>query len=53
VDRDQVFLFPLDMREWLPADHPVWLVISVVERHCTAPGSVETRFSLLAELVVV
>src|SRR5215472_14971387 len=33
VDRDQVFLFPPDMRGWLPADHPVWLVITVVERH--------------------
>ena len=33
VDRDQVFLFPPDMRVWLPADHPVWLVIRVVEQH--------------------
>jgi transposase len=33
VDRDQVFLFPPDMREWLPPDHPVWLVIRVVEGH--------------------
>ena len=33
VDRDQPFLFPLDMREWLPADHPVWLVIRVMEGH--------------------
>ena len=33
VDRDQVFLFPPDMREWLPADHPVWLVIRVVEQY--------------------
>src|SRR5215475_10103664 len=33
VDRDQVFLFPPDMREWLPPGHPVWLVIEVVERH--------------------
>src|ERR1022692_2272080 len=33
VDRDQGFLFPPDMREWLPGDHPVWLVISVVEDH--------------------
>jgi transposase len=33
VDRDQVFLFPPDMREWLPADHPVHLVITVVEDH--------------------
>ena len=33
VDRDQPFLLPPDMREWLPADHPVWLVITVVEEH--------------------
>ncbi len=33
VDRDQVFLLPPDMREWLPGDHPVHLVIAVVEDH--------------------
>ena len=33
VRRDQPFLLPPDMREWLPADHPVWLVITVVEQH--------------------
>src|SRR5690349_3666968 len=33
VDRDQAFLFPPDMREWLPADHPVRLVIEVVADH--------------------
>jgi transposase len=33
VVRDQPFLFPPDMREWLPPDHPVWLVISVVDEH--------------------
>ncbi len=33
VDRDQGFLFPLDMREWLPAGHPVWLVVTAVEDH--------------------
>jgi transposase len=32
VDRDQAFLFPPDMREWLPPDHPVHLVIAAVER---------------------
>lgn len=32
VDRDQQFLLPPDMREWLPDDDPVWLVISLVER---------------------
>jgi len=33
VRRDQQFLLPPDMGEWLPADHPVWLVISVVADH--------------------
>src|SRR6516162_9374195 len=33
VDRDQPFLLPPDMREWLPGDHPVWLVIEVVRDH--------------------
>ena len=33
VDRDQVFLFPPDMRQWLPEGHPVWLVIDVVAGH--------------------
>jgi transposase len=33
VARDRAFLFPPDMREWLPRDHPVWLVITVAEDH--------------------
>ena len=33
VDRDQPFLLPPDMREWLPPDHPVWLVIRAVGEH--------------------
>jgi transposase len=33
VNRDQPFLLPPDMREWLRPDHPVWLVIRVVEDH--------------------
>jgi transposase len=33
VERDQPFLLPPDMREWLPGDHPVWLVITVVADH--------------------
>jgi transposase len=36
VQRDQVFLLPPSMREWLSADHPVWLVIRAVERMDTA-----------------
>lgn len=31
-DRDQQFLLPPDMREWLPEDHLVWFVIDVVAR---------------------
>ena len=30
LDRDQQFLMPESMRDWLPASDPVWLVISVV-----------------------
>jgi transposase len=30
VDRDQPFLLPPDMRQWLPREHPVWLVIEAV-----------------------
>ena len=33
VLRDQPFLLPPDMREWLPAGHAVWLVIRAVEGH--------------------
>ena len=28
--REQVFLLPPDVREWLPADHLVWLVLDTV-----------------------
>ena len=30
-DREQQFPMRPDMREWLPPDHPVWLVISAVK----------------------
>jgi transposase len=29
--RDQVFLLPPDMREWLPGDHLVWFVLDTLE----------------------
>lgn len=32
VDREQRFLLPPDMREWLPEDHVVWFLIEVVEQ---------------------
>jgi hypothetical protein len=31
VDRDQQFLLPVDMREWLPDDHVVWVLLEVVD----------------------
>jgi hypothetical protein len=36
VDRDQPFLLPPDMREWLPAGHPVHVVIAAVEQMDTS-----------------
>jgi transposase len=33
VRRDQPYLLPPDMRDWLAEDHPVWLVITAVEDH--------------------
>jgi hypothetical protein len=36
VLRDQLFLLPPDMREWLPEGHPVHLVIGAVERMDTS-----------------
>jgi transposase len=30
VDRDQSFLLPPDLRDWLPADHVVWFLIDAV-----------------------
>lgn len=32
VDREQPFLLPPSMREWLPQDHVVWFVIAAVAR---------------------
>jgi transposase len=31
VDRDQVYLVPPSMAEWLPVEHPVWFVIEVIK----------------------
>lgn len=31
VDRDQQFLLPVGMREWLSDDHVVWVLLEVVE----------------------
>jgi transposase len=62
VLRDQPFLFPPDMREWLAGDHPVWLVIRAVERMDTSafharrrtggPGAAGYDPDMLATLLV-
>jgi transposase len=31
-DRDQAFLLPPDLRDWLPADHLAWFVRDVVDQ---------------------
>jgi transposase len=36
VDRDQVFLLPPCIRDWLPLAHPVWFVIEVIQDLDTA-----------------
>jgi transposase len=43
VRRNQPFLLPPDMREWLPADHLVHLVIEVVDRHLDTSAVHATR----------
>ena len=30
IDRDQVFLLPPNLRDWLPAGHRVWFVLDIV-----------------------
>ena len=32
VDRDQVFLLPPNLRDWLPPGHRVWFVLRIVEQ---------------------
>ena len=43
VVRDQQFLLPPDMREWLPASDPVWLLIDLVEGMDTSAFHGERR----------
>jgi transposase len=31
-DRDQAFLLPFDVRDWLPADHLAWFILDVVDQ---------------------
>ena len=31
VRRDELFLMPPDMREWLPSDHLVWFILDTLE----------------------
>jgi len=42
-NRDQEFLLPPNMRDWLPADHLVWFVIDSVAQMDLRPFSVRNR----------
>ena len=44
VDRDQQFLLPVDMREWLPDDHVVWALLGVVDS--LDISALEARYAL-------
>jgi hypothetical protein len=37
-DRDQAFLLPPDVRDWLPADHLAWFVLDVAEQLDLGPS---------------
>ncbi|WP_199520936.1 transposase, partial [Jiangella anatolica] len=43
VDRDQAFLLPPSMTDWLPGDHLVWFVIAAVQRLDTAAFHARAR----------
>jgi transposase len=36
-DRDQAFLLPPDLRDWLPNDHLAWFILDVVDQLDLAP----------------
>jgi transposase len=36
-DRDQAFLLPPDVRDWLPADHLAWFILDVVDQLDLSP----------------
>ena len=43
VDRDQSFLLPPDMRDWLPGSHLVWFVLDVVAQLDTSRFHARSR----------
>jgi transposase len=43
VDRDQMFLLPPGMREWLPARHFVWFLLAVIEELDVSPFEASRR----------
>ena len=36
-DWDQLFLFPPDIRDWLPQDHLVWFITEIVSQLDLSP----------------
>jgi transposase len=44
AERDQPFLLPVDMREWLPDDHVVWVLLEVMDQ--LDVSGLEARYAL-------
>jgi hypothetical protein len=38
-DRDQPFLLPPDLRDWLPEGHLAWFILDVVDQRGREPRS--------------
>ena len=53
VDREQVFLMPPSVRDWVPEDHLVWTVIDTVGDLDEARPALRELLSLLPNLRVV
>jgi len=43
VNREQQFVLPPDMRDWLPIDHQVWFLIDAIARIDTSPFRVRAK----------
>jgi len=48
-DRDQGFLLPPDLREWLPADHLTWFVLDVVDPDSAAARPVTAELAAFSD----
>ena len=49
-DREQSFLMPPDVREWLPKDHFAWFVLDGL-RKTPRPGSSSGRYAFMRNVL--